>query len=120
LPFPIVRKIKDEEERLAVIEAAKGDNDNMQFPTHVVMKGDEIVGGWCMGAIPLVLMWNKSTSINAKESMILNNVASAMMNDRGTGMYFMACNENSPYIGHMEKFGFLPVWPTNIFYKRTN
>ena len=96
MSLPIVRKIKDEEERLKVIEAAKGDDDNMHFPTHVVMKGDKIVGGWSMGAIPLVMMWNSSTDINAKESMILNNMASAMMNDRGAGMYFMACNDISP------------------------
>ena len=119
MSLPTVRKITSKEERQAVINAAQADNDAMHFPTHVVMKGDEIVGGWCVAGIPLVLMWNKSTAISAKDSLILNNTAKAIMNDRDQAMYFMACNDNSPYIGHMKRFGFSPVWPTNIFYTRT-
>lgn len=39
------------------------------------------------------------------------------MNDRGTPAYFIACNDKSNYINHMEKFGYKPVWPTNMFIK---
>ena len=120
MSLPILKKITSDEQRIAVVQAALSDNDNMTFPTHVVMKGDKIVGGWCLGGVPLVMCWHSTTEVNAKDSMILNNAVAGIMNDRGVGMYMMACNNESPYINYMERFGLKPVWPTNIFYMRTD
>ena len=118
MSLPTVRRIVSEEERQAVVAAAMADSDNMHFPTHVVLKNNEIAGGWCLAGVPLVMMWNDSKRINARESLVLNNMVGAMMNDRGARTYFIACNDSSPYIGYMEKFGYRPVWPTNIFYRK--
>lgn len=120
MALPEFKKIITPEQRIAVIEAAVADNDNMTFPTHAVMQGDDIVGGWCMGGVPLAMCWHHTEKMHAKESFHINGIASSIMNDRGHAMYMMACNSESPFYNHMARFGYNPVWPTNIFYKRTD
>jgi len=115
MPLPKARKIRTSEEQQLVIDAAIADNHNMNYATHVIEKGNEIVGGWCLGAIPLVMIWNNSNSINAKESLILNNTLRTIMDDRSPNGYLIACDNNSPYISHMKKFGYQPIWETNLF-----
>jgi hypothetical protein len=115
--YPTVRKILTIEDQQKTIEAAIGDNDNMTCPTHVVEKNGEIVGAWSLAGIPLVMVWHKSDAVSARESLILKNTYDSIMNDRGTPAYFIACNDKSNYINHMEKFGYKPVWPTNMFIK---
>lgn len=115
MPLPTVRKIKNEAERKAVIEAAIADNDQMQVPSHIIEKNGKIVGGWALANVPLVLVWHKSDSISPKESMILNNTCRAIMNDRSNAPFVIACNNHSPYMNHMQKLGFKPIWETNLF-----
>jgi len=115
MPLPKARKIRTPEEQQLVINAAIADNDNMTYPTHIIEKGNEVVGGWSLGSIPLVMVWHKSDGINAKESLILNNTFRTIMDDRSPNGYFIACNNNSPYINHMQKFGYSPIWKTNLF-----
>lgn len=119
MSFPILKKITTPEEQRAAIAAAQADNDNMIFPTHVVLKDGKIVGSWCIGGIPFVMLWHSTEHMKARDSMIMNNTVGALMNDRGVAQYCLACNSGSPFIGYMDKFGYSPVWPTNLFYKRT-
>ena len=116
--FPVFKKINTEEERQAVIQAALADNDRMDFPTHAVLKNGEIVGGWCLAGIPLVLGWSHTEKVKVKDSLVIKNTVNSIMNDRGARAYFIACNEKSPYMGHMERFGFHPVWSTNLFFEQ--
>ena len=115
--LPNIRKITTEEEYQATINAAKMDNDNMHFPTHMLYKDGKIVGGWCMEGIPLTMIWHDSNYITARDSLMLNNTIDTLMNDRGHFKYFMACNSKSPYNKYMEKFGHNLVWPTNMYWK---
>ena len=115
---PTIRKIHNLELRDAVAQAARDDNDNMQMPSHVVLKNNEIVGGWQIAQMPLVLAWHHTQKVSAKDSMIINSTVESMMSDNGLNNYWMACNSHSPFMGHMEKFGFNPIWATNIFHKK--
>jgi hypothetical protein len=115
--LPEIRKIKNKEEFESVRKAASEDNDCMQFPTHVVLKNNEIAGGICLGGIPFVMFWNHTKKINARDSMMITNNISSILDNTGIQNYFTACNSHSPYYGHMEKLGYKPVWPTNLFYK---
>ena len=116
--IPTLRKINDPKIKDAVAKAAKDDNDNMQMSSHVVLKNNEIVGGWQIAQMPLLLAWHHTKKVSAKDSMIINSAVESMMSSAGVNQYFMACNNHSPFMGHMEKFGFDPIWPTNIFYKQ--
>jgi len=116
--IPKIRKIQSMEELEATIEAAKKDNDNMRFPSHVITKDDKIVGGWCLGAIPLVMVWNDTKSFSPRDSITQINTIDAIMDDRGKKGYMIACNSNSPYYPQMERLGYGEGWPTNLFFKK--
>ena len=45
----------------------------------------------------------------------IDNTFRSIMNDRAEGPFIIACNGHSPYIRHMKRFGFNPVWETNLF-----
>ena len=115
--IPKVVKINDPETRSLVSKLAEEDNDHMRMPTHAVVKGNDIVGGWNLCEVPMVLIWSHSKKVGAKDSLILNQIQESMLSDKGINQSFIACNSNSPYHKHMEHFGFEPVWSTNIFFK---
>lgn len=116
--YPAIRKIDSQELKAAVIAEAKADNDQIHFPTHVIMKGGQIAGGVCMAGVPLVMVWSHTERMRARDSAFMNGVITSVMNDRGPNGYFIACNDRSPYMGHMDKLGFEPIWPTNLFYTK--
>jgi hypothetical protein len=104
--IPTLRKIIDPKMKDAVAKTAKDDNDNMQMPSHVVLKNNEIVGGWQIAQMPLVLAWHHTKKVSAKDSMIVNSSVESMMSNMGLNQYFMACNNHSPFMGHMRQIFF--------------
>ena len=115
--LPKVIKINDPESRKAVAKLAIEDNDNMQMSTHAIVKGDEIVGGWNLCEAPVFMMWHHSQKVGAKDTLLLQQIQESMLSEKGINQYFVACNSHSPYYNHVERLGYKPVWPTNIFYK---
>jgi len=114
---PTVRKINDADLKALVARKAKEDNDNMQFPSHAVIKDGEVVGGWNIGQIPLLMCWHHSKDVSAKDSLIINSTIESMMSHAGVNQWWMACNSRSPYMEYFEKFGHKMIWPTNIIHK---
>jgi len=119
IALPELRKILTPEHRIAVAEAATADNDNMNFPTHAVTRDGEIIGGFCLAGVPMVMGWMHTGKATGKDSYHIQNVVDSVMNDRGAATYMLACNSHSPFYDHMGSMGFDPIWPTNIFHKRT-
>ena len=117
MSHPKVIKINNPTTKDFVADLARQDNDNMQMPTHAVVKGEEIVGGWNLCEVPMVLLWHDSKKVTAKDSIMLNQIQESMLSEKGLQSAFIACNSNSPYYSHMDHFGFKPVWATNIFHK---
>ena len=115
--IPKVLKINDPKSLQLVSNLAEEDGDNMKMPTHAVVKGNDIVGGWNLCEVPMVLLWHHSKKVGAKDSLILNQIQESMLSEKGVNQAFIACNSHSPYPKHMEHFGFQPGWPTNIFFK---
>lgn len=115
--IPQLNKISSIEEAQKVIEAARSDLDAIIAPTHWVEKNGEIAGAWSINAIPLVLCWHHSKAMGARDSFVMRNTVDALLQDRGVPNYATCCRSDSPYIEHMEKFGYQPIWPTNMFLK---
>lgn len=113
--FPTLKKIRSDAEADAVIAAARANNDSMIAPTHVVMKDGEIAGAWSVNAIPLVLCWHHTERMKARDSLLMKNTVDAVLDSAGVRQYVTCCRSESPYMEHMEKFGYEPVWPTNLF-----
>lgn len=112
---PTVRQIKDLAEQETVLKVAKSDNDGVMFPSHVVYKDGQIAGAVSLGVIPFVALWHHSNLIGPRDSLILKSVYDAVMEQKGFPQYFIACNEASPYVNHMDKFGYASIWATKIF-----
>ena len=115
---PSVRRITDPQQAEAILKIAREDNDGVMFPSHVVIKNGEIVGGVSLGVIPFVALWHHSQKTGPKDSLILKSIYDSIMETKGTPQYFIACNAASPYVTHMEQLGYNPVWDTKIFYNK--
>ena len=115
--IPTLRKIQDADLKELVAQKAKEDGDNMQLPSHVVLKNGEVVGGWNIGQVPLLMCWHHREKVSAKDSLIINSTVESMMSHVGINQWWMACNSHSPYMKYFEKFGHNLVWPTNIIHK---
>lgn len=113
-----VRKIVNQDERLKVISAAKEDNENLLFPSHLVRKNGDIVGAWSLAMMPLCLGWNHSKKITSRDSLIISGIVDTLMLERNFNFYFIACDSDSNYYPYMEQVGYKFVWPTNMFYKQ--
>jgi hypothetical protein len=118
--LPKVRKIKDLETMQRVLAAARSDNDGCSYPSHYVEKNGEIVGCASVASVPVLMLWHDSKKIGPKESMQLQNTYETLIEEKGVPGYIIMCNKESPYHGHMQKFGYQPVWETDIFVKELN
>jgi len=115
---PTLRQIRSKEEQEAILKVAREDNDGVMFPSHVVLKNGEVAGAVSLGAIPFVCLWHSSKLLGPKDSLILKSIYDAVMEQKGTPQYFIACNKASPYLGHMDQLGYSPIWETNLFYNQ--
>ena len=118
-PYPTVSSIKTTDEYKACIEAAKADNDNINWPTHVVRSNtNEIIGCASVASVPLLLVWNCSDKVKVRDSLHLQRIYRSIMETKGHTGYFVACNKHSPYNKHMPALGYNKVWETEIFYEQ--
>tara|TARA_R110000868_G_scaffold410218_1_gene697665 strand:+ start:56 stop:421 length:366 start_codon:yes stop_codon:yes gene_type:complete len=118
-PYPTVSLIRTPDEYKAVIEAARADSDNINWPSHVVKdtKGT-VIGAASVASVPLLLVWNNSQTVKVRDSLHLQRIYRSIMETKGHTGYFVACNKNSPYNKHMQDFGYNKVWETEIFYEQ--
>ena len=115
MSFPTVIKLQTPAEAEQVIAAARANRDALIHPSHAVMRDGEIIGAASIGMVPLLLVWNHTEKVRARDSLHLKLVYDAIMAERGTRRHYVACNQHSPYNAHMKHFGYKPIWTTEIF-----
>tara|TARA_B100001057_G_C22687233_1_gene886239 strand:+ start:131 stop:496 length:366 start_codon:yes stop_codon:yes gene_type:complete len=115
--IPEIRKITTPQVKNAVLAEASKDNHPNFHATHVIMKNDEIAGAYNVCETPMVLVWHHSEKLKARDSLLLNSTGEAIMSQLGINSYYIACDKESPFHSHMTKFGFKPVWSTDMFIK---
>ena len=113
--FPKVRQIVTLEEEASILDAAVSDNDCIKYPTHVVERDGKIVGAASIQRVPLMMVWHHTKNITARDSFHLKLVYDSIMETKGFPRYIIACNEHSPYNSYMKKFGYNPIWKTELF-----
>lgn len=113
--FPNVRLIRTPDEHNRVIESAKQDNHELFYPTHLVEKDNVIVGAASVANIPMLIAWNHSKLVSARDSVHLKMVCDSIMETKGFPKYLIACNESSPYSTYMKKLGCKLFWKTELF-----
>lgn len=114
--FPILRLAKPEDMD-ELRDAAAKDGHAVTMPTHVVEKNGKIVGFVSLGAIPMVLTWQSTKDVSARDSLSLLSTVETILKMQGVQVWCMPCVENSPYRPFMEKFGYTNYGSVALFFK---
>ena len=98
-----IRPIASEEERLQVYEEAEKDGDRHPLmPTHVVTKGNDIVGAFCLFS-PTVYWWMHTKKVKGRESLSIFQSMSALLANEGVSKFVLPCEPESPYYPFLSK-----------------
>tara|TARA_R100000458_G_C8254677_1_gene230967 strand:+ start:623 stop:988 length:366 start_codon:yes stop_codon:yes gene_type:complete len=115
-----VRKIKTKEEYEYISKMhQKNKTDGVDAPTHVLYdKEGNVAGVWSLAVIPLVLAWSNPEIMKKTDSIYLNETLAALMDEKGYDYFYIACDKDSPYYKHMDKFGYKTLnWAPSLFFK---
>ena len=112
-----IRKIKTEQDYKFVSKAVAENGHQLPYATHALYKDGEVVGAWSLASMPLVLVWHHTEKMKKIDSIYNNETIAALMDEKGYERFFIACDKDSPYYEHMEKFGYKQVWETVMFTK---
>ena len=101
----------------ALRAAAADDNHGVVAPTHVMVKGGEVVGYLSLGAMPTVHLWFDSKQAHASDSLKMMEMGELILQERGVRQYAIACAEESPFTAQMERLGYRKLGATVLWVK---
>lgn len=121
LQRPWLRPLRDANERAELERLAHEDNHATIEPTHVFVKGSELVGYASIGAIPLVLPWFSTRKCKTRDSLyFINQMENFLANAMGPGggLICVPFVQGSPFAPHIEDLGYVNCGPANITFKK--
>jgi len=95
-----------QEQYQALLCAAAEDHHTVVGPTHIVVKGGQVVGYGSLGAVPMLNVWVHSAHVNKFESVRLLRQAESMLAALGARMVILPVDENSPFRKYVTKLGY--------------
>jgi hypothetical protein len=102
----------------ALAAAAAADGHPVIGPTHVMVKGEKIIGYLSLGGLPTVQAWFDRKHPHAADSLKMIETGEALLQDKGVREYAVACAPESPFTPHMERMGFERLGETVLWLKR--
>jgi hypothetical protein len=116
-----MRKIRTEEIE-ALRDLAQDDKHEVIAPSHVFIKGGEIVGYASIAQVPMVLPWFHTTRCHPADShyfinQVENLIAECMPNN-GQDLICVPFVPGSPFEPHIEKLGFVNAGKVNLAFKK--
>lgn len=114
-----VRQMKTGENIVAaLLKAAGADRHTAIAPTHVMMRGDKIIGYLSLNGLPQVHAWFDSTVKNPRHSREMIKSGEVIFREMGVKNYCIACAAESPFTPHMERMGFEKLGTTVLWAKK--
>ena len=110
--------LKDNVTAKRLFEAAAADDHTVIAPTHVMLRGEEIIGYLSLGGMPVVQSWFDSKSLHVLDSIKMIEMADAVMASQGVQAYQVAVSEESPFKEHMVRLGYTRVFTTTLWQKQ--
>ena len=101
-----IRQIK-EGDYLTLAKMAEADNHAVVCPTHVVERGEQMLGYLSVGVIPTVIVWLDTHHANIRDSFAVMNFYENAISDRGGTNVIIPCNDKSPFRPYIEQVGYL-------------
>lgn len=90
----------------ALRQAAGEDEHRVVAPTHVIVRGERIVGYVSIGAMCLVNAWVDSRTVVARESVECLREAERLAFEAGAQAVCLPCAVESPFMNYMGKLGY--------------
>jgi len=66
------------------------------MPSHVVKKGGEIIGSFCLFS-PTVYWWMHTKKVKVRDSLSIFQTMSALLANNGVKDFILPCERESPY-----------------------
>jgi hypothetical protein len=116
-----MRKIyADELEALASL--AEDDKHEPIAPSHVFLKGNEIVGYASIAQVPLILPWFHTTRCRAADSHYfinqMENLIAECMPANGQDLICVPVVAGSPFQPHIADFGYVDAGKVSLAFKK--
>ena len=120
---PIKPRNQDEAEALPakvqrLQQAAAADNHMVVAPTHIMMKGDEIVGYFSLNGLPTIRAWFDTKNKHAADSLKMIEHGETLVRETGAPLYCIGVAEDSPFLPHMERLGFTKLGTQTVWIKQ--
>jgi len=109
--------LKDNATAKRLVEAAAKDDHLVIAPTHVMMRGEEIIGYLSLGALPVVQAWFDSKSGHVLDSLKMIEMGEAIFDTQGVKQFAVGVQPNSPFAPHMARLGFVELGQTVLWHK---
>lgn len=110
--------LRDNEQVRRLVEAAAADHHQCLAPTHVMVRGDQIIGYLSLGGLPTVQAWFDSATGHVLDSLKMIEMGEAVLASQGAGAYAVCVSKDSPFFPHMQRLGFEPVMETTVWKKK--
>ena len=78
-------------------------------PSHVVERGNYMIGYLSVGVVPTVLVWLDSDRASIRDSMAVMNFYENAVIDRGCQQVIVPCNDKSPFRPYIENVGYVDL-----------
>lgn len=103
-----------------VLAEAHADGHTCPFPTHVIHKGEEIVGAVSMGTVPMIMAWMHTARCTPRDSLNQLSVVESILKSAGAKTWCFPCTEDSPFYKVLEALGYEKVGDVTLFIKKDN
>lgn len=98
--------------------AAANDQHMVIAPTHLMVRGDKIIGYLSLNGLPVVQCWFDRQAGHASDSLKMIEHGETIFREQGVGAYAVACAPESPFTPHMERMGFTKLGSTVLWAKQ--
>jgi hypothetical protein len=112
-----VRPVKSAQDVARLQEAARADNHEPLLVTHLIERGDEVVGYFGVNSLPLYRLWFHSRKLKASDSLRLLFMIENHYRMEGAGVVATIINQQSPFYPVAARGGYLEVAGDRLFLK---
>lgn len=103
--FPRIRQATPEDVPI-LQELAAADGHIVLSPTHVILKGEQMVGYVSSGSIPSVLVWMDTQRTAVRDSLAVENWFCNHLASIGARQLILPCTDKSPFQPFLKRVGY--------------
>lgn len=112
-----IRRFQPETDSLALSLAAKSDDHAPLHPTHVILRGDDIIGYYGLNSLPLYRLWFHSEKMKATDSLRVLWHIEQGYREAGIGLIGTVINLQSPFYPCAVRGGYRECTGDRLFLK---